>query len=459
MSHSAAKTRAPLVRDVRGALLVVWLWILWIGAFISVVLEPSDTRFNAAVVGVVVVGAVVSDRFSVGLSQPTEMTAFSQLVLMLVMIDQVWGAVLVAVAVEASAAMGRVDWRQQLMTWLPGRATEVILGFWVFSAMRQLTGSRDVAISVAAVAMIGFNMATLSSVFMHRRLPVVQPILQACRAEFATLLALPLVWGVVRAYERFGVAAIVAAVGPVLLLQYLYRLYQERAQAIDAVNESSLSFAIGLVRALDAADPSTAGHSAQVAVYARDVAREMGHDEEYASAIQLAALLHDIGKVGIQTQILRKEDKLDDEEWNEVKLHPVTGEGIVRELPSFDRIGTVIRHHHERPDGSGYPDNLSAGEIPLGSLIIGVVDAYSAMVQNRFYSAGRAPQQAIAELEKNAGRQFDEGVVGAFTQILAREGEDYQRGATDEFKMDVQRAQVLGQLGRIDRLHRAICRL
>ena len=242
-------------------------------------------------------------------------------------------------------------------------------------------------------------------------------------------------------------------------VHYLYRLFQERAQAIDAVNESSLSFAIGLVRALDAADPSTAGHSAQVAVYARDVAREMGHDEEYASAMQLAALLHDIGKVGVQTQILRKEDKLDEEEWNEVKLHPATGESIVRELPSFDRIGTVIRHHHERPDGSGYPDSLIAGEIPLGSLIIGVVDAYSAMVQNRFYSAGRAPNEAISELEKNAGNQFDAGVVGAFVQILAREGEPYQLGATDEFKMDVQRAQVLGQLGRIDRLHRAICRL
>ena len=459
MSHSAAKTRARFVDDARGALLLAGTWSLWVIALSSLVLSSAGTAFSPTLVGVVLVGALVSDRFSVGLSQPTELSAFSQLILVLLMVEQAWGAVLVAIAVEASAAMGRSDWRQRVMVWLPARATEAILGFWVYSTMTQATESRELAITIASIAMISFNVLTLSCVFARRRLPILQPVLGASRAEFATLLAVPLVWGVVRAYERFGVPAVVAGVAPVLLLQYLYRLFQERAQAIDAVNESSLSFAIGLVRALDAADPSTAGHSAQVAVYARDVAREMGHDEEYASAMQLAALLHDIGKVGVQTQILRKEDKLDEEEWNEVKLHPATGESIVRELPSFDRIGTVIRHHHERPDGSGYPDSLSAGEIPLGSLIIGVVDAYSAMVQNRFYSAGRAPQQAISELEKNAGRQFDAGVVGAFVQILAREGEPYQLGATDEFKMDVQRAQVLGQLGRIDRLHRAICRL
>ena len=459
MFQSVAKTRAAWFPDSRAAVLIAGLWVLWIGLAASLVVGSVGSSFDPVLAIAVVTAAVVSERFSVPLTQRLELTALTQIVLVLIMANQVWTAIMVAIAAEVSAAIGLENWRERLLIWIPARPSEAAIGIWVFALTLSHVPNRQLAITVAAVAMIGINMLTIASVFAMRDKPARQPLVDGLRAELAALLALPLVWGAVRLYEQFGVTAVVAALGPVILLQYLYRLFQERAQAIDAVNESSLSFAIGLVRALDAADPSTAGHSAQVAVYARDVAREMGHDEEYASAMQLAALLHDIGKVGVQTQILRKEDKLDEEEWNEVKLHPATGESIVRELPSFDRIGTVIRHHHERPDGSGYPDSLSAGEIPLGSLIIGVVDAYSAMVQNRFYSAGRAPQQAIAELEKNAGQQFDAGVVGAFVHILAREGEPYQRGETDEFRMDVQRAQVLEQLGRIDRLHRAICRL
>ena len=459
MFQSVAKTRAAWFPDSRAAVLIAGLWVLWIALAASLFFGSLDASFDPLLAIAVVTAAVVSERFSVPLTKRLELTALTQIVLVLIMANQIWTAIVVAIAAETSAAVGLENWRERLLIWIPARPSEAAVGIWAFSITLASVSNRQFAIAVAAIAMIGFNMLTIASVFAMRDKPARQPLVDCLRAELAALLALPLVWGAVRLYERFGVTAVVAVVGPVILLQYLYRLFQERAQAIDAVNEASLSFAIGLVRALDAADPSTAGHSAQVAVYARDVAREMGHDEEYASAMQLAALLHDIGKVGIQTQILRKEAKLNDEEWNEVKLHPVTGEGIVRELPSFDRIGTVIRHHHERPDGSGYPDSLSAGEIPLGSLIIGVVDAYSAMVQNRFYSAGRAPNEAISELDKNAGSQFDAGVVGAFVQILAREGEPYQLGATDEFKMDVQRAQVLGQLGRIDRLHRAICRL
>ena len=452
MSQSIAKRRLHAPSD---AFLIAFMWAsAGVGVLLSLSRPYPPTSFE--LVGVVTVAAVLSERFSVPLSGSIELSMMSPLILVVAASGQFWAGVCIAVGAESAAALGAA--RSRPWVWVPERIVEVVVTLAAVTYLRDRGLSDLEALALGAVALMATNFAMSIVVLIARRKPLgfVWP---AVRADLPAMLLVPIVWGVSRAYNDYGIAALVVVFAPMLLVQYGHRLYSERASAIDAVNESSLSFAIGLVRALDAADPSTAGHSAQVAVYARDVAREMGHDEEYASAIQLAALLHDIGKVGIQTQILRKEAKLDDEEWNEVKLHPVTGEGIVRELPSFDRIGTVIRHHHERPDGSGYPDSLIAGEIPLGSLIIGVVDAYSAMVQNRFYSAGRAPNEAISELEKNAGNQFDAGVVGAFVQILAREGEPYQLGATDEFKMDVQRAQVLGQLGRIDRLHRAICRL
>ena len=455
MSQSIAKSRFHAPTD---GLLVGVIAFMWIGAALGVALSLSRpyAATSFALIPVVTIAAVLSERFAVPLSGALELSIMGPLILVAAASGQFWAGVCIAVGAECAAAVGAERWRPWV--WVPERVIEVVVTIACVGYLQDRGVGDLEALALGAAAMMATNVAMLVIVLVGRRKSLLS-VWPAVRADLPVLLLVPIVWGVSRAYVDYGITALVVVFAPMLLLQYGHRLYSERAKAIDAVNESSLSFAIGLVRALDAADPSTAGHSAQVAVYARDVAREMGHDEEYASAIQLAALLHDIGKVGIQTQILRKEAKLNDEEWNEVKLHPVTGEGIVRELPSFDRIGTVIRHHHERPDGSGYPDSLSAGEIPLGSLIIGVVDAYSAMVQNRFYSAGRAPNEAISELEKNAGNQFDAGVVGAFVQILAREGEPYQLGATDEFKMDVQRAQVLGQLGRIDRLHRAICRL
>ena len=274
MFQSVAKTRAAWFPDSRAAVLIAGLWVLWIGLAASLVVGSVGSSFDPVLAIAVVTAAVVSERFSVPLTQRLELTALTQIVLVLIMANQVWTAIMVAIAAEVSAAIGLENWRERLLIWIPARPSEAAIGIWVFALTLSHVPNRQLAITVAAVAMIGINMLTIASVFAMRDKPARQPLVDGLRAELAALLALPLVWGAVRLYEQFGVTAVVAALGPVILLQYLYRLFQERAQAIDAVNESSLSFAIGLVRALDAADPSTAGHSAQVAVYARDVARD-----------------------------------------------------------------------------------------------------------------------------------------------------------------------------------------
>ena len=207
--------------------------------------------------------------------------------------------------------------------------------------------------------------------------------LAACYLPF--VFYLPIVWATAVAYRSAGIAALVMVLGPTLLAQYIFHLYQQRGQAYDDLTEASLSFAIGMIRALDASDSYTAGHSASVGVYARDLALELGYPASAASVVQLAALLHDVGKIGVPGEILRKPSKLNDEEWSEIRRHPAIGQQITGEVPAFRWIAEAIRHHHERPDGRGYPDGLAAEEIPRAALIIGAADAYSAMTSPRAY--------------------------------------------------------------------------
>ena len=134
--------------------------------------------------------------------------------------------------------------------------------------------------------------------------------------------------------------------------------------------------------------------------------------------MQLAALLHDVGKIGVPGEILRKPSKLNDEEWSEIRRHPAIGQQITGEVPAFRWIAEAIRHHHERPDGRGYPDGLAAEEIPRAALIIGAADAYSAMTSPRAYRDAITPADATVELRRCAGAQFDPDVVSAFLRVL-----------------------------------------
>ena len=135
----------------------------------------------------------------------------------------------------------------------------------------------------------------------------------------------------------------------------------------------------------------------------RDIARSLDLAPELVAKIQLAGLLHDIGKIGVPQEVLMKPGALADEEWEIIREHPVVGERITRESPFFAEIADIIRHHHERHDGTGYPDGLVGGDIPVAAAIIGLADAYNAMTSPRPYRDALPPARAIAELDRCAG--------------------------------------------------------
>ncbi len=175
---------------------------------------------------------------------------------------------------------------------------------------------------------------------------------------------------------------------------------------------------------LDLKDISTGVHSTRLAEWAIRVGREMNIPEEHTYQVEVAALLHDIGKIGVPDAILKKAGPLTAEERAIINRHPEYSWSILRMFPGLEEASLYALHHHENVDGTGYPAGLKGQDIPLVSRIISVIDAYDAMVSNRCYRKGLEHSEAISRLIKCSGTQFDPAVVQAFIPIAEKETED-----------------------------------
>ena len=168
-----------------------------------------------------------------------------------------------------------------------------------------------------------------------------------------------------------------------------------------------------LVTAVDNKDRYTRRHSEDVLAYSLKIAEELGLDSEVQRTVQIAALLHDVGKIGVPDRVLRKPSALTDEEFQAVQQHPVMGAVIVGAVPGFEETLDAVRHHHERFDGGGYPFGLVGHETPFLARLIAVADAFSAMTTDRPYRKGMAREKALGILEEGAGTQWDPECVHA----------------------------------------------
>ncbi len=176
-----------------------------------------------------------------------------------------------------------------------------------------------------------------------------------------------------------------------------------------------------LVRILEVRDHYTKGHSESVAEYAAKIAAKMGFSQSVVEVFKRMTLLHDIGKLGIKDAVLHKTEKLTDEEWETIKKHPVIGEEILKPILGDEDMLAIIRGHHERFDGTGYPDRLKAEQINIFASIVCVADAYDAMTSNRSYRKALSQEEAIERLKKASASQFNPQVVEVFLQILEEE--------------------------------------
>ena len=186
----------------------------------------------------------------------------------------------------------------------------------------------------------------------------------------------------------------------------------------NALPQSILETVTSLAYAIDAKDQYTQGHSQKVSAYAALLAEAIGMGEAEVEEIRLGAVLHDVGKVGIPEQILNKNGPLNPEEWETMKTHVTYGGRLLEPLRPLARIRKMVLHHHEFFDGSGYPEALSGKIIPLGARIITIADSYDTITSDRSYKKGRTAEQALSELERCAGTQFDPALVEAFVRTM-----------------------------------------
>jgi drug/metabolite transporter (DMT)-like permease len=248
-------------------------------------------------------------------------------------------------------------------------------------------------------------------------------------ARFHFVLFGPLALAATIAYEQVGIVGLVAFTLPPALMILSVRQYLERtAEAVEEIREANLNLRrahkdtiAALSRSMEAKDLYTGGHTERVAAVAVGLGRKLGFRDDDLEAVEIGALLHDIGKIGVPGQVLRKAGPLTDDEWELIRAHPVISDYILSELDLHPFVRQCARSSHERIDGAGYPDGLSGDEIPLPARIVFVADALDALTSTRPYRPARPMLAALAEIRAHAGTQFCPRVVAALEELWRKE--------------------------------------
>ena len=263
--------------------------------------------------------------------------------------------------------------------------------------------------SLAWIGLGAIGLAALGSLWLARTLT--EPIDQLSRSLTA-----------MSATERHRSPVIPS--GSSREIDQLTQTFNSLLASVTAAEAEAEATYLGAVRALaaalDARDPYTAGHSERVSTFAVAIGQEMGLDDEAVETLRLGALLHDVGKIGVPDEVLRKQGALTPAEFEAIKIHPSAGARILRSIPFLAPHIPIVELHHERPDGRGYPYGLVGEAIPMAARIVHVADAFDAMTSARAYRAARLPMEAIAELRRCAGTDFDGPSVEALVVAVPR---------------------------------------
>ncbi len=282
---------------------------------------------------------------------------------------------------------------------------------WISSAVLRNT----LAMSVAAVVYILVNKLAVSLVIS---LYTGEPLRQIWHKNYQKGMLFPVVslstgLLIAEVCQSAGLVGALLGVLPLILFWYYFQLYGE-------IRKDLGDFVRALTSIIEEVDPYTRNHSLRVSQYAVQIARGMGLNEREIEVIEFGGLLHDLGKVrGDLRGLLQKTGRLTPDERRRMDAHPGTGADIVASVRTLSKASEVVRSHHERMDGKGYPQGLRGDQIPLGARIVLVADTFDAMTSDRPYRAALTAEKALSELDKYSGTQFDPQVVGALRSLIA----------------------------------------
>jgi HD-GYP domain-containing protein (c-di-GMP phosphodiesterase class II) len=292
----------------------------------------------------------------------------------------------------------------------------------VLSQAQRVLRVDDPLSTVALIFLVGFafSVANMFLAVTAASLRTNSPMariwaLSVSNTLFGTIALVFLGWLMAEVATRVGLWATVLFMVPLLLARYSFTKYAEtRAMFLGTVS--------ALSQAIDAKDGFTRGHADRVSRIAGAIAREMELSERHIEEIELAGMLHDIGKIGVEDQILMKPARLDPHEQELMRRHPIYGASILEPSESLRPLVQLVLHHHENYDGSGYPEGRKGEDIPMGSRIIIVADAYEAMTSDRIYRKAIGHERAMDQLDRYKGIQFDPKVVRALGTLIDKRG-------------------------------------
>ncbi len=250
-------------------------------------------------------------------------------------------------------------------------------------------------------------------------------------------------------YVLGGIVAVLLLSAPLFASQQMFKLLVREREHVakqrelsDQYLEMNIGLAAAMVVLLDSKDEYTASHSAAVAMYCRDMAESLGLPDTDIDAVHLAGLLHDLGKVGTPDAVLQKDSELTEEEWVYIRQHPEKGAEVLSHLAAYQGIADIVRFHHERLDGSGYPDGVTGDKIPDLSKMLAVADIYHAMTSDRPYRAARSSFEAFGELRALAGVSLDGKYVEVLARVLRDKDLAYRDGSSTDFMQEYERGRI-----------------
>ncbi len=413
-------------------------------------LSSSTPPLSALVV--LILTAILAERQSVKLAPSIEISvAFFPILFTAVIFGGFWAGVVGAAGLSLHFGRPYLRW----LCWLSARITAASIAGEV-AQLSQYSHSHSLAsLTLSAVAAVvvyaSLDMTMAAITLTVRKTARVGELIRMTILidAVSVLLYSPIIAVLIYAYLEAPRWTLILFVAPAFATQRLFILYREQtntarslSEAIERLERVNLSFATALVTALDARDHYTAGHSAAVAVYARDIALQSELTEREQRMAHLCGLLHDIGKIGVPTSVLEKRGPLAEDERSAIEAHAEVGASILERIEGYEEIAFAVRHHHERFDGFGYPDGLPGEDTSVLARIVAVADAYSAMTSERPYRVALSKEEAWRRIVDESGKQFDPRVVESFARVLEKASEAYVSGTDRDFEIEARELAV-----------------
>jgi putative nucleotidyltransferase with HDIG domain len=434
--------RIPNNMTAARALAVLWAGFALAVLVVSAVLAPAGNW--QALAALAVIGVIAESR-AMPITERVELSvAFIPVVLTAVLFGPFAGGLVGAVCMLADLRSAG-HWLFYVSNRIVSGTAAGVAAMWVLRGVDAPGLLLLLAASLAAAtAMTAVDFSANAVRVRLTGLATVGELQRLVRASLGITMALytPLVALYAYAYLSAGLLVLPFFLIPLMAAHLSHSMFAEQRSLINQLTAGTvrleeanrrlqrvnLSFATAMVRALEARDRYTAGHSRKVAAYAQDIAREMGLGEDELRLVHVAGLVHDIGKIGLPAEVLEKTSALTDDEWALMRQHASIGAEMLSEVEHYRDVAEIVRHHHERMDGAGYPDGLAGEAIPLLARVISVADAYEAMTSDRAYRRRMDPRVAMSQLTNGRDTQFDPRCADAFLALLERAPEWYVFG-------------------------------